>query len=280
MEECFFDAILDTLKLLPYLFVTFLILEAIEHKLSKKSQKVIGKYKKIGPLIGGVMGGFPQCGFSVMGANLYTCRVITMGTLVAIFLSTSDEMLPIMLGEGSMELGTILSIVGSKILIGVVVGVVVDLIFRRKVREDETIKEVCEDEHCHCDKEGVWLASLKHTLKTAAFVLAANILINLLVFWIGTEQIATFLENKNIFVYFVASLVGLVPNCAASVILTELLMANVISVGVAMAGLLTGSGLGILILFKTNKSKKENFIILGIIYLVGVLAGIITDLIL
>lgn len=274
MIDVLLDALLDTLKLIPYLFITFLILELIEHKLSKKTQKTILKYKSIGPIIGGIFGGFPQCGFSAMGANLYTSRVITMGTLIAIFLSTSDEMLPIMISE-SVPILLIIGTIGFKIIIGIIIGLIVDLIFKNKI-DVNNIKDLCEEEHCDC-KHGIIKSTIIHTLKTILFILIANILINTLMYYIGTENLSNLLKSKNIFVYFIASLIGLIPNCAASIVLTEVYITGIASIGVTISGLLTGSGIGILLLFKTNKSLKENLTILSIIYFVGVIVGFIID---
>ena len=276
MFDCLLDALFDTLKILPYLLVTFLILELLEHKLTKKSRKVLSKNKKIGPVIGGLLGGLPQCGFSAMGANLFSSRVITTGTLVAIFLSTSDEMLPIMLSE-QVDFWLIFKIIGFKILVGIIIGFIVDLIFRRK-EETNSINEMCESDHCHCEKDGVIVSSIKHTLKTGLFILIANILIGLIIFFVGEDNIKDVLLNKNIFGYFLASLIGLIPNCAPSIIMSELYLANMLTIGTLLSGLLTGSGLGILLLFKSNKDLKENLKIMSIIYFVGVIIGIIVDI--
>ena len=276
MLDCLLDALIDTLKLLPYLLVTFLILELLEHKLSKKSSNLLSKNKKIGPVIGGVLGGLPQCGFSAMAASLFSSRVITMGTIIAIFLSTSDEMLPIMLSE-QVDITIVLKIIGFKVLVGIIIGFIVDLIYRKK-EEKNNIKEICEHDHCHCDKDGVIISSIKHTLKIGLFILIANIIIGLIIFYVGEDNFKEVLLNKNIFTYFLASLIGLIPNCAPSVIMTELYLSNMITIGTLLSGLLTGSGLGILLLFKSNKNLKENLTILSIIYSIGVILGIIIDL--
>ncbi len=279
MTDFIFDALLDTAKLIPYLFLTFLILEYIEHKINKKTQKALVKYKGIGPAIGGILGGFPQCGFSAMAANLYTARVITIGTLIAVFLSTSDEMLPIMLSENA-PFQLIAGIIGFKIVVGVLVGFIVDIIFRKKVKNDNKIKEICDDEHCDCEKNGLLISSLKHTIKTLVFVLIANLVINIAIYLIGIDNLSQLLNSKNILVYAAASLIGLIPNCAGSIILTEVYLANLITIGTTISGLLTGSGIGILLLFKSNKSLKENLTILSIVYFVGVVVGILVDIVL
>lgn len=279
MVSVLIDAFIDTLKLIPYLFLTFLILEFLEHKISQKMQSKLFKYKKIGPLVGGVMGGFPQCGFSVMAANLYTARVITMGTLIAVFLATSDEMLPIMISENA-PVSLIFGIIGFKIVVGIVVGLIVDAIFRKKIERGNTIRNICDDEHCDCDKNGVLVSSLKHTVKTLIFVLVANLIINVAIYFIGTDNLSGLLGSHNILVYFVVSLIGLIPNCAGSIVLTEVYLANLITTGTVLAGLLTCSGIGILLLFRSNKSLKENLTVLSVVYFVGVAVGMLVDLVL
>ena len=282
MLDAIMDGLIDTLKLLPFLFVTFLLLEFIEHKLSKKNEQILTKNKKFGPILGGLLGAVPQCGFSSMAANLFSARVITMGTLIAVFLSTSDEMLPIMIGEHT-NTKELLLIVGFKVIVGIIIGFIVDLIFKHKEHDEdehEHIEEMCEHEHCHCGKEGIFLSSIKHTIKIALFILIANLGINLIIYFIGEDNISNILKNQNIFSYFIACFIGLIPNCASSVIMTELYLNDLITIGTLISGLLTGSGLGILLLFKTNKSLKQNITILSIIYVVGVVVGMLVDIIL
>ena len=279
MLDSIFDGLLDTLKILPFLFIAFLILEFIEHKLSKKNNKILTNNKKYGPILGGILGAIPQCGFSTMAASLYSSRVITMGTVIAVFLSTSDEMLPIMISEKA-SIVLILQIIGFKLLVGVIIGILVDLIFKSTTAKiPEEVSHMCEEEHCDCDHDGIFISSLKHTLKIGLFILIANIAINLIILGIGEDNLSQILLHKNILTYFVASLIGLIPNCASSVIITELYLSNLITLGTLLSGLLTGSGVGILLLFKSNKSMKENLTILSIIYIVGVVIGMVVDFI-
>ena len=274
MIDCILDGLIDTLKLIPYLLITFLLLELVEHKLNNK--KILEKTNKIGPVVGGILGAVPQCGFSTMASNLYASGVITTGTLIAIFLSTSDEMLPIMLSEHA-NIGTLLKIVVFKVIVGVIVGLLVDLFYRRKTTLlKEEIHAHCEHDDCHCEEDGIIKSSIFHTLKIALFIL--NVVLNIIIETIGEDTLSNFLLNKNIFVYFIASLIGLIPNCASSVIMTELYLQNMITVGTLLSGLLTGSGLGILMLFKSNSNKKENIGILSFIYIVGILIGMIVDI--
>lgn len=278
MSDSIIDAFIDTIKIIPYLFVAFLILEFLEHKLSHKNEDFLRKNKKYGPIIGGILGGLPQCGFSTMASSLFSSKVITMGTVVAVFLSTSDEMLPIMVSE-SVSITSILTIIGFKVLIGIVVGLAVDFIFKKKY-EKEHIHDLCSRDHCDCEHDGLFKSSLKHTIKIAFFILIANVFINLIIFLIGEEVLKQFLEGGNIFTYFISSLIGLIPNCASSVIITELYLSNLISIGTLFSGLLTGSGIGLLLLFKNNDNKLENFTILGIVYFIGVFVGLLVDIIL
>ena len=266
MKDYLIDALIDSIKLLPYLFITFIILELLEHKLNKKNEKILVNNKKYGPIFGSILGAFPQCGFSTMAANLFSNRVITTGTLIAVFLSTSDEMLPIMLSEHTNIL-VLLKIVFFKVIVGIIIGSIIDLLYKKKQEKpSDHIHETCEHEHCNCKEDGIFLSSLKHTIKIFIFILIANILISIILFYIGEDNLSNILLNKNIFTYFIASLIGLIPNCASSVIITELYLSNLITLGQLLAGLLPGSGLGILLLFKTNKNLKENLLILFTIY--------------
>ena len=278
MWDCILDGIIDTLKLLPFLFIVFLLLEFIEHKLSNKSKKILLKHKNKGPIIGGLLGGLPQCGFSAMASNLYSARVITIGTLIAIFLSTSDEMLPIMISK-KVNIVIILSIILFKVIVGIIVGLIVDFIYKQKEDNHNHIHDLCDDDHCHCDDDNILKSSIIHTLKTAFFILIASLLINLIIYFVGEDTLSSLLQSNNILVYFISSLIGLIPNCASSVVITEVFLSNLTTIGVALSGLLTGSGIGLLLLFKSNKNIKENLTILGIIYIVGVLIGFIVDLI-
>ena len=158
--------IIDTLKLVPFLFIVFLIMEFIEHKITDKNKKAITKAGRFGPVIGSILGAFPQCGFSVAATNLFSTRVITLGTLISIYLSTSDEMLPILISQ-NVEVSVILKILGIKVLIGMICGIVIDLIFKKDNKD--TIEEVCEHDHCGC-KKSIFKSSIKHTLNITLFL--------------------------------------------------------------------------------------------------------------
>lgn len=271
MLEIILDTLIDLLKIIPFLFVAFLIMEYFEHSLSKK--KNVLKNKKVGPIVGSLLGVIPQCGFSVMATNLFSSRVITIGTLIAIYLSTSDEMLPILI-TNKVSFKLILIILLIKIIIGIIFGYIIDFFWKKKETKDFSI---CDDDHCHCEK-GIFKSSLIHTLKISSYILITTFLLNTLIYYLGEDTISKILLKNNFFGPFLASLVGLIPNCSASIILTELYLSKVITTGMLIGGLLTGSGIGLLVLFKVNKDKKENFFILISIYLIGVLVGIIFDL--
>ena len=271
MLDIILDTLIDLLKIIPFLFVAFLIMEYFEHSLSKK--KNVLKNKKVGPIVGSLLGVIPQCGFSVMATNLFSSRVITIGTLIAIYLSTSDEMLPILI-TNKVSFKLIVIILLIKIIIGIIFGYIIDFFWKKKETKDFSI---CDDDHCHCEK-GIFKSSLIHTLKISSYILITTFLLNTLIYYLGEDTISKILLKNNFFGPFLASLVGLIPNCSASIILTELYLSKVITTGMFIGGLLTGSGIGLLVLFKVNKDKKENFFILISIYLIGVLVGIIFDL--
>ncbi len=291
MSEEFLEVLLDTgidaLKLLPFLFITYLIMEYIEHKTGDKTKNIIKKSGKWGPVFGAILGIFPQCGFSAAAANLYAGRVITLGTLIAIFLSTSDEMLPILISEAA-PIDIILKILATKLVIGIIAGVVIDFVgqvFEKKKEKQtneeagEEIGHICEHEHCHCEKEGIFKSSIKHTLNIFIFIIIISLVMNIAIYFIGEEKISNLILNMPVVGPLIAGIVGLIPNCASSVILTQLYLQNVISVGSMIGGLLVGSGIGILILFRVNENIKENMKITGMLYLIGVVSGIIIDFI-
>lgn len=272
MKDVIIDTLLDVVKLLPFLFFAFLIIELMEHKFSKKTKQFISKSGRLGPLFGSFLGLFPQCGFSVMATNLYTTRIITIGTLIAIYLSTSDEMLPVMLSN-NVDLVTILKLLGIKFLVGIIFGFLIDFILSKKNSEKRLDYHLCEEDECHCS-DGVFLSALKHTFNTALFIMLATFALNSLIYYLGEDNISNMFFKNSIFAPFIASLLGLIPNCASSVIITQLYLSNVISLGTTIAGLLTGSGVAILVLFKSNKNIKENLFILLTVYGIGALVGV------
>ena len=284
MLEIIEDTLIDAVKLLPFLFITYLIMEYIEHKMGEKSKSIIKKAGKTGPFLGSLLGIFPQCGFSVSATNLYAGRVITLGTLIAVYLSTSDEMLPIFISEAVSPI-VILKILGIKLIIGIIAGMLIDLVVnlffnKNELKEEENeIEHICEEEHCHCDKNGIIKSAIFHTLNIFVFIILITFVINIVVHFIGEETIAAWILNKPVIGPMISSLIGLIPNCAASVIITNMYLENVISLGSLISGLLTGAGVGLAVLFKTNSKLKENIGILALLYVIGVISGIVIELI-
>lgn len=272
--------LLDSLKLVPFLFLTYLAMEYLEHRAGDKVVKLVHKAGKAGPLVGALAGAAPQCGFSAAASNLYAGRIISLGTLIAIFLSTSDEMLPILISE-KQPVDVIAKLVLIKVVIGVIAGFVIDLMFSHKDNEEEHehIHEICEHEHCRCE-EGIFRSAVSHTVQITFFILLITFALNLVLHFVGEDALAQLISNRPVLGSVLAGIVGLIPNCAASVIITQLYLGGALSVGAMMSGLLVGSGVGLLVLFRVNHDKKENFTILGLLYLIGVLAGIVLELIL
>ncbi len=276
MLEVLEEALIDSLKILPFLLIVFFIMEFIEHKFSDKGKKLIKKSGKFGPLFGGILGGFPQCGFSVALTNLFATKIVSMGTLVAVYLSTTDEMIPILISNG-VSLKEILQLVLIQMLIAIVSGFIIDLFTKKK--KEENITSFCEEEHCHCDHDGIIKSSIKHALNIFAYILIVTLFINGVMYFLGEEFIASILLKDNWFSPIIAATIGLIPNCVSSVMLTELYLSNLISYGSVISGLLMGSGVAFLVLFRVNKNLKENITIILITYFISIISGIVIDFI-
>lgn len=280
MFDIIMDTLLDSVKLLPFLFVTYLFMELLEHKAGSHLVKKVGVVDKAGPLLGAAFGVVPQCGFSAAASSLFAGRVITVGTLLAIYLSTSDEMLPILLSEAVPAL-TILKILGTKLLIAMISGFAVELCLHRLLhrRDDEMdIHAVCEEEHCHCE-DGVFVSALKHTVKIFLYILLISFVLNLLIEWVGEDALAGFFSNVPVLGQMAAALVGLIPNCAASVVITSLYVDGIISAGMMMAGLLANAGVGLLVLFRLNRNSRQNMAIICLLYILAVFWGLMISLV-
>lgn len=268
------DTYIDSLRILPFLFLAYLAMECLEHWTGGKMQAVVRKSGKAGPAIGGVLGIFPQCGFSAAAANLYAGRIITMGTLIAVFLSTSDEMLPIMISE-NVAAGMIGKLLLIKVLFAVAAGFLVDALFRKK--EEPQIEHLCERQHCHCER-GIWRSALSHTWRIFLYIVAVTLILNFAIALAGEETLAAVVLDKPVLGLFAAALVGMIPNCASSVVLTQLYLSGVLGAGALTAGLLSGSGVGFLVLLRVNENRKENLRIFGLLYVLGVAGGALIQL--
>lgn len=278
------DTGLDTLKTLPVLFLAYLLMEFLEHRTGEKTNRLIQKSGRWGPLLGSVLGVVPQCGFSAGASSLYAGRVITVGTLLAVYLSTSDEMLPIFISE-QVPILTILKILGMKVLIGMVAGFALDAIVRvtrgrkhQPERDPVNIGHMCEHDHAHEEEDGIWVSAIKHTLKITVFLFLVSLVLNALIAFLGEARLAAILSDRLFLSELLAGLVGLIPNCAASVVITQLYLEGMIGAGPMMSGLLVGAGIGILVLIRENDQPKKNAAIIAILYGSGVLFGTLIDL--
>lgn len=267
----------DTLVILPILFLTYLVIEFVEHKAGEKAKKIISASGKAGPLLGGLIGLIPQCGFSGAAASLFAVGTVSAGTLLAVFLATSDEMLPILISASvpAKEVSIILLI---KLVSGTLFGFIIDALYRRK--KCETIEHMCEEENCHCEHDGIFLSALKHTLKIVAIVFFVTCGLNIIIELIGEDKLQNLMITTPVVGELVAGLVGLIPNCSASILLTDLYVENALSVGQLISGLCVNAGIGVIVLFKTNKNLMENLVLTAVLYVCGVITGIITNLIL
>lgn len=274
MYDALIDSAIDSLKLLPFLFISFLFIEILEHKTESKFEKIISKSKKMGPIIGSLLGAVPQCGFSVLATNLYITRIISLGTLISIYLSTSDEMLPVLISEHA-SFDIVLKLIISKIIIGIIYGFIIDIIYRNKKNE---VFDICEEDDCHCEK-GILHSTLVHTFKTLFYIFIVTLFLNVLIEYIGTQNISKLFLKDNLFAPLLASLFGLIPNCASSVMLTELYIHGAINFASVIAGCLSAAGVSLLVLFRTNKNIKENLNILFLLYITGALTGFLINVV-
>lgn len=278
MTEVITDAVMDTVRLFPFLFLTYLGMEWMEHNTGDMTRGLMRKSGQFGPFIGALCGAVPQCGFSAAAGSLYAGRVITPGTLFAIYLSTSDEMLPILLSEKA-PFSLIGKIIFCKIWIGMCAGFLVDFLMRRRGRQvqDGHIGEICSHGHCRCDSGGIVRPALRHALQVTFFILLVTLGLNYMLHRMGAEAIAALFPHTGIRGELVAGLIGLIPNCAASVMVTQLYLQDVLDFGALLSGLLTASGAGLLVLFQTNRNWKENIGITAGLYLTGTVCGILVN---
>lgn len=306
------DSVIDTLKLIPFLFVTYLAMEALEHFASNKVKETVERAGAAGPVVGALLGALPQCGFSAMAATLFSGRVVTAGTLVAVILSTSDEMIPVFVAH-QQPAGRMLSIIAIKVVLGIVAGLLLDLVLRLLHRAGDGhthIHELCEREHCHCEEadeleelddnhhdhgdhhghhehghhhghghshHGAWgivRSACVHTAQVTAFIFLISLLFGLIIEGLGVDSIRSTLAYHPVRATFIAALVGLIPNCGASVAIAELFLDGTLATGPMLAGLLSSGGVGLLVLWRTNADARQNVYVTLLVYVVAVLAGL------
>lgn len=284
--DAILDAVLDSLKILPFLFVTYLIMEYLESHTEDRVRDLVKRAGWMGPFWGGLLGAVPQCGFSAAASNLYAGRAISLGTLIAIFLSTSDEMIPIMISE-AVPVTKMLKLLLVKLIIGILCGFLIDgfchIRSSRKTGqpedgEDFLIERLCEKEHCHCESGSIVGSALKHTLHIILFVFVITVLLNLAFLFLGEERLTAVISSRPITGMFLSALIGLIPNCGASVLLTQMYLHGVLPASHLIAGLLDGAGVGLLILFRVNPDQKENLRITLLLYLLAVVFGLLIHL--
>lgn len=273
LSEIILDTVLDCLKMLPFLFFAFLLVETLEHYSGNFVGKAFQKMGKGGPVIGALAGCVPQCGFSVMAANLYAGGVISPGTLMAVFLATSDEAVLIALSNPDRfkEVGILLSV---KVFIAIIAGYAVDLFLRNKIETAKKCGEICKCCGCHEDNAKILVPAWRHTKKIFLYLFVFTGLLNLCIQLLGMERLSLFLLGNTVFQPAMAAVIGFIPNCAASVILMQLYISKAISFASLIAGLCTGTGAGLIVLCKVNCHKKENAKIAGLLFIFAVIAGI------
>ncbi len=309
MREILADSAADCARLLPFLFLSYLAVEYMEHKMSRHTKLVIYRAGKAGPVFGGLLGVIPQCGFAAAAAGLYAGGIITPGTLLAVFLSTSDEMLPIMVSVGAPA-GMIGRILAVKAAVAVSAGLLLDLAAGRpgrhrkmyeaipgtrekrtassRIREREKkfllaqrvsvphdISHMCEQENCRCEEGGIWRGAVSHTAQVAAFLFVITLAVSFFMERVGAEAVPRVLAGFPLLEEALAGLVGMIPNCASSVLVTQLYLQGVVSSGALFAGLLCGAGAGLLVLYRMNRRRRENLAFTGILYVTGVAAGLL-----
>ena len=273
------DTVLDCLKLLPFLLVTYALMEAIERKTGDRLADAIAKAGKSGPILGALLGVFPQCGFSAAASNLYSAGLINMGTLLAVFMSTSDEMLPVFIAEQAGA-GTIAKLLLAKVLIAAVSGYLVVFLIRRFFSDKEKALIDHRKEHghdCSDDGHGIIAEVLIRTIKTTAIIFAITFCLNAIMEGVGKDQLSALFGDVPVVGEMAAALVGLIPNCAASILISQLYLSGVIGSGAMMSGLLVSAGVGMLVLFEENHNLKENLTIVGVLYAISVAWGVLIE---
>ena len=279
LMDAFVDALVDCLKMLPILYIAYLVMELFEHHAGEKTNRIIMQVGKAGPAVGGLLGIIPQCGFSGAVAGFYAARIVSLGTLMAVFLSTSDEMLPILI-SGNVSAGTIGKVLLYKVVGGIILGFAVDLVFRFRKKEtaEPDIHDMCTREHCSCDHKNVFLSALIHSARVILMIFIVSLALNLVFEFGGKDVLSDFILNRPLLGEITAGLIGLVPNCSASVLITNLYVDGVISIGAMMSGLMVNGGVGLLVLYRLNKNIKENIAITVLLYVLGVIGGIVIGL--
>jgi len=282
IPEILLHTLKDTVIVIPFLFLTYLFMEFLEHKSGNAAEIWLNRSGKFGPLVGSLLGVLPQCGFSAASTGLYTGRVITAGTLIAIWLSTSDEMLPILISRGA-PFSLVIKVIATKVTVALIAGFLIDLVtsaIRKKRHSPETepcIEDFCEREGCRCNEHFV-VSALRHTASITLFILIFTFILNLVIHGVGEDKLSAIILDRPILGNILSATVGLIPNCAASIIITELYLDGIISIGSMLSGLLVGAGVGVAILLRNNRPLRDSLRIILLLWCIGALSGIIVDI--
>ncbi len=280
MIDIILETLLDALKMTPILFLAYLLMEFLELKAGEKLNNAVAKVGNAGPAIGSLIGIIPQCGFSGAVAGFYSAKIVTLGTMIAVFLSTSDEMLPILLSS-NVEGKVILKIMLFKVIGAAIIGFIIDMVLRflkkNRVASSEHIHDFCEQEHCDCH-ENIFLSALKHTLKVLVLIIIVSFALNCVFEYFGNDFLSNVFGSTPVISEIIAGVVGLIPNCSVSVLITNLFVEGVITEGAMLSGLMTNAGVGLLVLFRLNKNVKENVCITVLLLLSGVVLGVLGSL--
>ncbi len=277
------DALKDGLLSIPVLFLAYLLMELLERS-EKLNESTLMRYsRKAGPALGGLLGVIPQCGISGAAASLFATGAISVGTMLAVFFATSDEMLPVMLSsltDGSVKLSHILAIVAGKAALGILLGYLADGLLRKRFQSRKDIHSFCEREHCSCDEEegSVLVSALKHTVKIALLLILVATALNLLFHWVDESALRSLLVDTPVLGELLVALFGLIPNCAVSVVITDFYLEGILPLGCLFSGLLANAGIGLLVLLRTNKNWRENLTILSVLYGLSAVSGIVITL--
>lgn len=281
IPEIILHTVKDSVIVIPFLFLTYLFMEFLEHRSGNAAEKWLNRSGKFGPLVGSLLGVLPQCGFSAASTGLYTGRVITAGTLVAVWLSTSDEMLPILISRGA-PLPLVIKVIAAKVIVALLAGFSIDIvtnIIKRKKSYPDTepcIEDFCEREGCRCG-EHFLVSALRHTASITVFILVFTFILNLVIHGFGEDKLSAIILDRPILGNILAATVGLIPNCAASIVITELYLDGIISIGSMLSGLLVGAGVGVAILLRNNRPLKDSLRIILLLWCIGALVGILVD---
>lgn len=273
LKDILLDTIMDVLKIIPYLFIIYLLLEWMEQEAGHKMEHFLQKHRRLNPLAGTLFGLLPSCGFASAASSLYATGVISAGTLVAVYLASSDEMLSIMISMKA-PFSKIWPILLVKLIVGCIGGYCLDIFSKHRTID---VNAFCKQEHDDHSR-GILHSALKHTIEVTIWLLIITFLFNGFVEWIGEDTLYAFVTNHPNQSVVVSTVVGMIPSCASSILLTTMYLDGVISFASVCAGLLVNAGTGMMVLWRVNRNYKDNFKILLMTWVFGLISGLLIDL--